>query len=833
MCRLLKVVALSLILLFTFFAGHAVAIGPLRNSSAMIIVADTASSISTAAPASASSAVVKKKKPKTLRESSRKSMRSRDSLFQALNKSDTSAATMFQHLQQYTTSFHQINNTLAEGLDTADESEQLPVVLKRIARITALANTRKSSTLRYLFVLRDNLDHLQDMMDGWQGDLDDVNTKLIQNQHDILKFRTDSVLSNAMPNDTALREAFFDKRAELGDLWRKTDSVNRKDLFKVNLLQNQISTAYTTMLDESDQIDAKIKRFAIRALSGEFDNIWVTDNQYPHLDSALNGTIRLNKIQVTYFFKNETVVHLIALGFLLLVLGWILYNKYKTVGHFEHKEIVIDHAHFVYKKPVVSALLLVTTIAPYFYDHPPVFFMESVFLINTILVLIMVRSHFPLSMFRFLHQLFWLTLIYSLSNLLIQITNFDRYVILLLSIAGIVFAVLFYIRTKKEPQGHLKYTQLTLRIFILMQLISVILNVTGRFSLAKIVGITAVFNLWLIISLYFVIRIIVQVFYLQLHTRRAEKSFIGLVDYNTMQKKFRSVLSVFATLLWIFFLLQNLNIDDWVHDYLSDALTQSRSIGGASFTIGGFVIFFIVIWLSSLLSKVLSYFYDVSSQHNNDIAALRKKNRASTLLIRIGVFTVGFLLAVAASGFPIDKLTIIFSAFGVGIGFGLQNVTNNLVSGMILAFEKPIQIGDIIEVNNRMGTVKEIGIRSSKLATGEGSEVIIPNGDLISLNVVNWTLSNTNRQIEIMISVAAGTEISKVTDTLKKMLTNREDVMTTPEPQVFLNGFSDKSIDLKVQFWAADISDYLELRSRILESIADTFNKEGIQLPKG
>ena len=89
---------------------------------------------------------------------------------------------------------------------------------------------------------------------------------------------------------------------------------------------------------------------------------------------------------------------------------------------------------------------------------------------------------------------------------------------------------------------------------------------------------------------------------------------------------------------------------------------------------------------------------------------LKKKNRASTLLIRIGVFTVGFLLAVAASGFPIDKLTIIFSAFGVGIGFGLQNIVNNLVSGMILAFEKPVQIGDIIEVGGHAGTIKEIGI---------------------------------------------------------------------------------------------------------------------------
>ena len=134
---------------------------------------------------------VKKKKPKTLRENERKSMHSRDSLFQALNKSDTSINSLVQKLSQYTNTFNQINNGLAEGLDTGDVGDEMPAVVKRIAKIRVLANTRKSSTLRYLFVLRDNLDHLQDQLEGWQGDLDDVNTKLVQNQHDILRFKSD------------------------------------------------------------------------------------------------------------------------------------------------------------------------------------------------------------------------------------------------------------------------------------------------------------------------------------------------------------------------------------------------------------------------------------------------------------------------------------------------------------------------------------------------------------------------------------------------------------------------------------------------------------------
>ncbi len=776
--------------------------------------------------------IVKKKKPKAVRETVRKSMHSRDSLFQALNKSDTSINNLVQKLSQYTTTFNQINNSLSEGLDTAEVSQQIPSVIKRVNRIKILINTKKSSTLRYLFVLRDNLDRLQDELDGWEGDLDDVNTKLVQNQHELLRFHSDSLIRNAAPTDSALREAFFDRRAELGQLWRKTDSANRGDLFKVNLLQNKIATLYTSVVDGTDQIDSKIKKFAIRAMSGEFDYVWIRNNQYNPLDSALKSTIKLNTIQVSYFFKSKTTVHLIALGFLLVIVGWILYNRLKTIKHIEHKEVIVDHTKFVYRNPLISAFLIVTTISPYFYDHPPVFILECAFIITIILVLVLVRKYFPLSLFHFLFQLFALTVVYSLSNLLVQITNADRYMILVLSIIAIIIAVRFFIKAKKEPEGHLRYTHIILVVFIFMQLVALVLNITGRFSLAKIVGITAVFNLWLTMSLYFIIRIIIQVLFLQLHTKKAESSFISHVDYNTLQEKFRSILVIFASLLWIFFLLQNLNIDDWVHDTLIDTLNLPRTIGSATFTYGNFVTFFIVIWLSSLVSKVISYFYDVSSHYSNEISALKKKNRASTLLIRIGVFSVGFLLAVAASGFPIDKLTIIFSALGVGIGFGLQNITNNLVSGMILAFEKPIQIGDIIEVNNRTGTVKEIGIRSSKLSTGNGSEVIIPNGDLISQNVVNWTLSNTNRQVEILVSVAYGTDIEKVNKLLKDMLSNRTDIMTDPEPGVFLSDITDKAVNYKVFFWAADIADFFELRSRVLGDIYESFIKEKIQLPK-
>ncbi len=111
----------------------------------------------------------------------------------------------------------------------------------------------------------------------------------------------------------------------------------------------------------------------------------------------------------------------------------------------------------------------------------------------------------------------------------------------------------------------------------------------------------------------------------------------------------------------------------------------------------------------------------------------RKKRQSwvlSPCLYESAIWTAGFLIAVAAAGIPIDKISILIGALGVGIGFGLQNLVNNLVSGIIIAFERPIQIGDTIEVGGKTGTVQEIGVRSSQINNGEGANIIVPNGDL-------------------------------------------------------------------------------------------------------
>jgi potassium efflux system protein len=767
--------------------------------------------------------------PRALREKQRRAMHSRDSLSRIINKADTSVNSLLQRIEQYTTTFNQINNNLAGGMDTTEVGQQLPSITKRLNKIDTLINTHKSSTLRYLFVIRDILDRTQGQLEDWQSDLEDINTLLIQNQNDLIKFTKDSLIKTS-PTDSLLKSTFFVQRKAVWLLWRSTDASNRDDLSKINFLQDKVAIAYTNVLDESDRIDSKIKTFTDKAIAGEFGYIWEQDPQFDGFRSPLNSTINVNELLFNYFIKNNSLTHLAGLFFLAVILSWIVFNRIKVKHDAKLSAELGDKINYIYKRPLISSLLVATAIVPYFYSHPPVVFTEILFLFPMIFVLVFVRQEFPPTKFKFLHSLFWLTVIYGVSNLFIEITNIDRFVILGLSILSIIAGLSFYKHIKKNPENYLPHSGMVLKIFIGLQFLSLFLNLTGRFSLAKIIGVTAVFNLWLLVILYFVIHIIIQGLFLQFQTKKTG-GLLDWVDYTIVEEKFKKILTFLASLIWLFFLFQNLNIDDAARDYLSDFLGQSHTVGGASFTFEGFVIFIAVIWLSSIVSKIISYFYDVSSLRVTDLSVQKKKNRTSTLLIRLGVFSVGFILAVAASNFPLDKVTIIISAFGVGIGFGLQNIVNNLVSGLILAFEKPIQIGDIIEVDSRSGTIKEIGIRSSRLATADGAEVIIPNGDLIAHQVINWTLSNNNRRVELIVGVAYGSDIEKVKKLLKDMLSNRDDIMTDPSPSVFLHNLNESSVDFRMFFWAADISTWLELKSRVLADIYNKFAAEGIEIP--
>ena len=181
-------------------------------------------------------------------------------------------------------------------------------------------------------------------------------------------------------------------------------------------------------------------------------------------------------------------------------------------------------------------------------------------------------------------------------------------------------------------------------------------------------------------------------------------------------------------------------------------------------------------------------------------------------------------------GIDLTKLTILVGAFTVGIGFGLQNVINNFVSGLILLFERPIKVGDVIDAGGNVGEVTRIGIRASVIRTADGSEIIVPNGALISSQVTNWTLSDRTRAVEVTVNVAGGVDPERVIELLKSTATAHPGVAKEPSPQVYVTSFSAGAVTFQLRAWTDRLEDWAQLRSDLSVAVKEALAHEEIPI---
>jgi len=191
----------------------------------------------------------------------------------------------------------------------------------------------------------------------------------------------------------------------------------------------------------------------------------------------------------------------------------------------------------------------------------------------------------------------------------------------------------------------------------------------------------------------------------------------------------------------------------------------------------------------------------------------------------------GFLLALVMLGFEFRELAIIAGALGVGIGFGLQAIVNNFVCGLILLFERPIKVGDYIQLGEQWGEIKKIGLRSTIVRTFDNSEIVVPTSDLVSNQVTNWTLSDRKSRITIPVGVAYGSDVTLVMRTLLESVKDNPLVLKIPDPQVVFSGFGESSLDFRLMVWITDVDSRLRAQTEILQEIDRRFRELGIESP--
>ena len=249
-------------------------------------------------------------------------------------------------------------------------------------------------------------------------------------------------------------------------------------------------------------------------------------------------------------------------------------------------------------------------------------------------------------------------------------------------------------------------------------------------------------------------------------------------------------------------------------------------VGSQRITIGLIIIVIAVLYGSFFVSWIFQkFFLDVLLRKRKIQRGVRVSFER---LIHYFVVFIGFMLAISLLGFDITKFTIILSALGVGIGFGLQGIVNDFVSGLILLFERPIRQGDIIEIGGIWAEVKKIGLRATSVQTFDQADLIIPNADLTKNQVTNWTLSSRQVRVTVPVGVAYGSDVPLVFEILTECAKENEMVANHPESQVLFLKFGESSLNFELRAWVKDTDYRLQAKSQLHQEIDKRFREANI-----
>ncbi|MGE5306019.1 MAG: mechanosensitive ion channel domain-containing protein [Alphaproteobacteria bacterium] len=279
---------------------------------------------------------------------------------------------------------------------------------------------------------------------------------------------------------------------------------------------------------------------------------------------------------------------------------------------------------------------------------------------------------------------------------------------------------------------------------------------------------------------------------------------------------------------WAARYLAYLGLLDQARALVQSVLTAKIERGTIAISLGGILEFFLTVWFAYLLSAFLRFLLEEDIYPRIGLGP--GLSYAASSLLNYIILALGFVAGLGILGVDFSKVTILAGAFGVGIGFGLQSVVNNFVSGLILLFERPIHVGDMVQVGNLQGRVRRIGIRASIIRTMQGAEIIVPNANLITQEVTNWTLSDQLRRIDLPVGVSYGTAPKKVIELLEGVARGHPQVLENPAPRALFMGYGDSSINFELRVWA-EYANWQQIHSDLTVALYDAVYAAGMSFP--
>lgn len=689
-------------------------------------------------------------------------------------------------------------------------------------------NTGTAHTYRNLTTTGNIFKELLSRLSKRKDQVDRYERELLGFRYQIDSLSADTALYD-FSADSAVLIQYLQKLVVAVQTINPVDSALTKEISGVRAIQTRINTQLYKLGSDIEHIDDQQKKLSSEIFDREFANIWGDVGYTRPFAEIFHASLQKGKLVLKFYIQNNPFK--VLLLFALVISATLFLSSLKKI--FEDQKLLRADfkGQLVFRYPLLTAIVLVFNLFQFIFTEPPFVFNALLWTSSAISLAIILKGFIAPYWMRVWLIMLLLFVLACFNNLVLQATRLERWGMMGLSVIGIITGAIVLIKGERM-QLREKMILYFLGLAIFVEIAAVIANISGRYNLAKTLLVTGYLNVIIGILFLWTIRFINEGLLLasSVYTKQERKLFF--INFELVGEKSPTLLYVLLVLGWFLLMGRNVYAFRLLTDPLKNFFFEQRTIGSYSFSISSLLVFFLVVSVAIIISKIVSYFASDKNSFHSNTGQDRKVGLGSwILLVRVSIITIGLLLGLAASGFPMDRITIVIGALGLGVGLGLQTLVNHLVSGLIIAFEKPVNVGDVVEVSGQSGTMKSIGFRSSVLTSSTGADVIIPNGDLLNAHLVNWSLGGGKRRIEIVIGVSYKTDLTKTREIIRGLLDAHEKIIKFPEPDIQFQDFNNNAINTKILFWVRDFRDASTVRSEIIIAIDKAFTENGITIP--
>jgi len=659
------------------------------------------------------------------------------------------------------------------------------------------ANPNARNQQMYRIVLKEIEQELEEQ--NTAINLRNQNLEKIKNR--FIELRKDKILMTLV-KDTVRRKQFKTEFANLRKRYKATDSLMTKNQGILNNNKRLTVERKIAVSNALIAVDNKLEQSGISMRKKEYPFLWSINDSVPKKNVAQNiGAKVIIEESVAAYYLSYRAGGLIALAIFMGILGWYISRNIKYLKENGHQEnLSLFNFKYINRGVIIPVAVIGLNIAVVGNLYAPALFIEFLHLILLGLITILFKNRWSAVAMRNWLLLLGLFFILCFLDLFIAVGLFQRCCFITINILAIRYG-LVQIKSLKDQLYIKAFFKWATIIFIGLNVLSILHNIFGRVSISNMLSLTAFISLTQIVALSVLLKIILEIIILQIYTTRIKRGIEKIFDHEHLSETLKKPFIIVISYMWLVVIASDLNIWESLRTSLGSLLSHPNTIGSITFTLGNIVLFFIIIWVAHLLQKYVAYFFGEIDDENEE--NINKRQHSKLLITRLVVLIVGYLLAVAASGMPLDKLSILLGALGVGVGLGLQNVVNNFVSGIILIFDKPIQIGDVIDISSESGRVKSMGLRTTKINAPNGAEIIIPNGNLLSQNITNWTYTDNFKLVDISIEITGETTPEDINEIISKSLESLPLVNNNKPSQIYYTSISEGKYKILIKFWCS------------------------------